>query len=146
MSDRLAGSSQNLGDSGRKSQQTTIAVEPASLSLGALIPGQVGRGSVTLRNNSREAAIIESVETSCECVHANASLKKIGPGATTSLAVEFDSSNEPEFRGNLSISLIGRDERGIALFQTSVSVEVQPVPPLKSRNDSGEIKKGLASR
>ena len=74
---------------------------------------------------------MERFETSCTCVHA--SMKDqlpatLGPKGTLSLKIVFDPAKEPDFRGNLAVSLEGWSSDSQCACRTRVLVSVTAEP------------------
>ena len=49
----------------------------------------------------------------------------LGPGESADLAVRFDSLDQPDFRGGLSIEVAGHGVTGEVVFATHVGLEVR---------------------
>ena len=69
---------------------------------------------------------VSSVQSSCPCVNISQASARILPHESVLLAVKFDSKEQPDFRGALSVELTGIGEDGETLFHTKVSVTVMP--------------------
>ena len=101
-----------------------LQVSPDPVSLGSLSPGQQATGRITLRNPGQSPVIVERVETSCSCLDVGPFPIKIEPGRSANLTVRFDPAAEPDFRGRLSIEVIGRGPAGLVAFRTHVAIVV----------------------
>ena len=101
-----------------------LQVSPDPVSLGSLSPGQQATGRITLRNPGQSPVIVERVETSCSCLDVGPFPIKIEPGRSANLTVRFDPADEPDFRGRLSIEVIGRGPTDLLAFRTRVGIEV----------------------
>jgi Protein of unknown function (DUF1573) len=87
--------------------------------------GQKARVAFTIVNHGSQPAEIQRIETSCPCLTATPGKFLIVPGEERILGVEFDASAEPDFRGGLSIEVIGRGTAGETVFETRANVEVR---------------------
>jgi len=83
---------------------------------------------IALHNSSRQPAIVERIQTSCPCLHVEKQSITLRPGESADLPVRFDSLDEPDFRGGLSIEVVGRGVTGGVVFATQVNVQVRPEP------------------
>jgi|GEM_PF-5395894 len=105
-----------------------VIFDPNPVELGELRPTQVGRGVASLSNPSdrlHEAAIIS---TSCPCLRVSHASIRVEPHSTATMDVTFDPSEEPDFRGALSIEVTGTDPNGTLVFRGKVNVQVQNPP------------------
>lgn len=123
--DRAPNPSNPKGSTGRHSP---IEISPDPLSLGTLHPGQSATVRMILHNSGPRSVIVERVETSCPCLQVEDRSIDLPSGESAPLTLVFDSSDEPDFRGALSIEVSGRDTDRRILFHTHVDVEVRPVP------------------
>ncbi len=67
---------------------------------------------------------MQRIETSCPCLTTTPGPIWIGRGECKVLAVEFDPSQESDFRGSLAIDVTGYDGDAVA-FHTLVELEVR---------------------
>jgi hypothetical protein len=74
----------------------TISVTPARIDFGAMKPHEVKNKDVVIKNTGNSVLKIHEVEVTCGCTVAELEKKELGPGESTTLAVNFDSK---EFRG-----------------------------------------------
>jgi hypothetical protein len=72
--------------------------------------------------------MIERIETSCPCLATTPGSIRISPGESKVLAIEFDPSAEPDFRGGLSVDVTGHAGERVA-FHTLVNVDVRTQSP-----------------
>ncbi len=107
---------------------SAIELNPARLDLGKVRPGGMCSGKVLVSNRGTETILAAQFETSCPCVRATLDREKIGPGEIGTLTVNFNSSEEPDFRGCLSVEYIGRSSAGDALLTGLVDVVVEVGP------------------
>ncbi len=70
-----------------------ITVEPQSLDLGTMEQHQTRRGEITIRNDGGADLEIGDITPSCGCTVAQLDTKVLKPGASTKLAVTFDSKD-----------------------------------------------------
>lgn len=102
-----------------------LIVSPDPIALGILAPGRSAQPVATLRNPYPEAIAVARVETSCPCLRASVTPSRIGPEGSGTLALVFDPSTEPEFRGELAIEVIGYAKGGRDVLRTKVRLEVR---------------------
>lgn len=98
------------------------------MSLGTLTTGQRAELPITLRNRTSRPLGIRRVETSCPCLRAEPMSFTVRPGESAEVRLAFDSSQEPDFRGGLSIGVVGYDSAGEAVFRTRVDLDVWAGP------------------
>ena len=115
----------------------SLSAEPPVLLLGDLDAGQAARGSITLRNPHAEAIEVVRVETSCPCTRVSPSTFQIDPGGSVPLGIEFDSLEEPEFRGTLLVEVTGQGATGGVLFRIKAKVTVRDTPKSRAGDDGG---------
>jgi hypothetical protein len=102
-----------------------LEISPDPISLGTLDPGQSAIAKLTLRNSGPHPVIVSRAQTGCPCLNVAGQTAYIGPGQAVNLTVEFDPTEDPDFRGRLSIDVFGRDQPGKIVFQTHVRLEVR---------------------
>lgn len=81
------------------SSQAVLTVNPNSLDLGLLAPGQASCGIISLRNDGGAPISVTQVQTSCECVAVDPSHFAVDPKSTAELVVRYDPTDSPDFRG-----------------------------------------------
>jgi hypothetical protein len=108
--------------------QLPLKISPDPISLGTLDPGRSAVAKLTLRNSGSDPVIVARVETSCPCLTVAEQSTEIGPGQAADLTMEFDPADDPDFRGGLSIDVIGRDPLGGIVFRTRAQIEVRAQP------------------
>lgn len=113
------------------SQSAPLIVSPEALSLGTLAPGESGRGTLTLRNRRSEPMTVARVATTCPCIRLAPLPLTVAPNGEATLQIEFDPSDQPDFRGALGVEIQGLDAGGQTLFKTKVLLQVAS-PPVKS--------------
>ncbi|WP_406698924.1 DUF1573 domain-containing protein [Singulisphaera sp. Ch08] len=94
------------------------------LNLGEVSAGKSVAGSITLTNNSGASVTVTTFDTSCPCLKLTPKPVIVESHGTKVLDVYFDSAEEPDFAGKLSIEVIGKDKNGFAIFKTDVLVSV----------------------
>ncbi len=97
---------------------------PASVAIGAVEPGRVGRAEIVIANPGAKAVVVERIESSCECLTVDPPALRLGPGESSVLRVVFDSSREADFRGELGVEVTGRAGDRV-VFRTVVELEVK---------------------
>jgi hypothetical protein len=101
-----------------------VLLDPDPIELGDLEPGRSAEAKLSLRNRGSETVVLERIETSCPCVSVSPASLRLHPGGAAELRVHFDPTDEPEFRGGLSVTLVGWGRPGAILFRTHVNVAV----------------------
>lgn len=110
----------------RSEAGSSISVSPSPLVLGRLIPGQSARSELVLSNRGISPMVVDHIETSCPCVRVVTPTPiYLGPRRAVALAVVFDPTGEDDFRGSLSVHLVGRSGDREA-FRTRVEFTVGP--------------------
>jgi hypothetical protein len=123
-----------LNTSGSAGQRLRLEISPNPISLGLAGPGRSASAVVALVNPGSLTLALTQVETTCSCVSVSAVPVLVAPGATTKLEVAFDPSDDPDFRGNLAVDILGRGLDDVVLFRATVLVSVakkQVAPPLE---------------
>jgi Protein of unknown function (DUF1573) len=105
-----------------------LEISPDPVLLGVVDRGQKAKAPFTLVNHGSQPVTVDRIETSCPCLTATPGSIRISPGERKVLAVEFDPSAEPDFRGGLSIDVTGYEgER--ETFHTHVNLNVRAESP-----------------
>ncbi|MGC8643481.1 MAG: hypothetical protein ACP5XB_26795 [Isosphaeraceae bacterium] len=112
----------NLTSSER--ERFPFEINPDPVDLGVLLPGRSAQASISLHNPGRRAVSVECIGTSCPCLRAEPSSFGVGPDDFTELAVRFDPSHDPAFRGVLSVEVIGWGSGGKVLFRARVNLNI----------------------
>jgi hypothetical protein len=75
---------------------------------------------------NRSAATVEVAEitTSCDCLKVELPERTLAPGQQYEGRIELDLRKEPQFLGNLGISVDGRGREGETVFVMEVHVAV----------------------
>jgi hypothetical protein len=63
----------------------------------------------------------------------------VGPGESAEVRVAFDPSREPDFRGGLSIDVVGYGSMGAIAFRTRVDLDVRAEPQGAIARESTEL-------
>ena len=103
---------------------TSRLTAPESISLGTLRPGQSGKATLTVRNETAVPIHVDRFETSCPCLKADSSRIVVDGNSSSTLILQYDGSSEPSFRGRLSVAIEGKSGDGTVLFQTRATLEV----------------------
>ena len=101
-----------------------LRAEPSVLLLGMLKPGDSSEASARIRNTSQVPHSVDRIVTSCPCVSSSASTFSLGSGEDCVITLKFDSREEPEFRGNLTVEVMGKSRDDELLFQLLVRVRI----------------------
>jgi len=102
-----------------------LEISPDPVDLGVLPPGRSAQATISLRNPGPRPVSVERIETSCPCIRAEPASFKVGPGELAELVTRFDPSDDPDFRGGLSIEVVGRSPRDFVLFRARVDLEIR---------------------
>jgi hypothetical protein len=96
----------------------------ASLNLGQAAPG--GQKSRAFWLTNRSAATVEVVEitTSCDCLKLELPERTLAPGRKVEGYLQLDLRKEPQFIGNLGITVEGKGKKGETAFAMEVHVAV----------------------
>lgn len=117
-----------LSKSARTPLQFPLEISPESPSLGTLIVGQHAEARIALRSRTSRPLEVHRVETSCPCLRVEPTSFKVAPGGSAEVDLAFDPSQEPEFRGRLSIDVAGYGLGDEIIFRTRVHFEVRDDP------------------
>jgi Protein of unknown function (DUF1573) len=101
-----------------------LTVKPSTLDMGSIVSGEFGSAILEITNVTSAELTIAKIESSCPCVGVTPIPLRVAPGSACQGKVRFDSTEEPSFRGSLSVELVGKAKDGAILFQTSVKVKV----------------------
>ena len=95
------------------------------MSLGVLRPGCSAETEISVRNPSPHRVVIKHIETSCPCLSVKQESINIDAKESATFTVKFDSGHDPDFRGRLSIEIIGRDGGENIIFRSRANLEVR---------------------
>jgi Protein of unknown function (DUF1573) len=109
------------------------------VSFGILLPNQSADAKIILRNPSPQAVTVDRIETSCHCLRVEKQPIKLLAEESVTLVLRFDSSDDPGFRGGLSIGVAGRDSTGGIVFETHADVEVRAEPAKATGLESADL-------
>jgi hypothetical protein len=107
------------------SERFPLETGASPVSLGLLRPGQSATGNIPLNNPGRDTITVEHVDTSCRCLEIGPVPAAVRARQTQQLTVRFNPSEEPNFRGKLSIEVTGRAPDGAVVFRTRVQLEIE---------------------
>ena len=108
--------------------KSRLVVDPDPVSLGFLRPGEQGHVTFTVRNPESNLMVVDEVKSSCPCVSVSNLPARIDPGGSARFVVSFDPAEEPDFRGGLSVELIGMGPDRAVLFRTQVKLRISGTP------------------
>jgi hypothetical protein len=83
------------------SRMDALFLDPNKLELGRKFQRSRSVTEVKLKNNSNKQIIIQTIETSCDCLTVHPSSMQLEPGQIVTLQVILDLSNDPDFKGGL---------------------------------------------
>jgi hypothetical protein len=101
-----------------------LTAVPAPVELGVTRRGQKVDAALSISNDSDEVIRVAVIESSCPCVSIVLDRQRIAPGEAVAGRVTLDLGVEPDFVGDLSAGVIGRDEDHRVLFRLKVNVTV----------------------
>ena len=107
---------------------------PDPIRLGRLLPGVRVERKISLINRFPLLVRIDRIESTCPCVRVSPVPMEIGGLGRSELAVIFDPSEEPDFRGTLSVDLRGVGKSGEVLFRLTVDVTVADEAGIPSKS------------
>jgi hypothetical protein len=96
----------------------------ANLNLGQVAPGSQKSRTFWLTNRSAATVEVVEVTSSCDCLKVDLPERNLAPGKTEEGRVELDLRKEPQFLGNLGISVKGKGKSGETVFAMEVHVAV----------------------
>jgi hypothetical protein len=113
----------NLKSSAR--QRFPLEISPDPVDLGILLPGQSAQATITLHNPGPHPVSVEQIETRCPCIRVEPASFKVAAGEFAEFVARFDPSHDPDFRGGLSIDVVGRSSRDFVLFRARVNLDIR---------------------
>lgn len=102
-----------------------LGTSPDPVALGVISAGRPADAELVLRNHRSVPLTLERTVTSCPCIAVGGVPVRLKPNEAKSLRVAFDPTEDPEFRGALSVDISGYDESGGALFRARAELEVR---------------------
>jgi Protein of unknown function (DUF1573) len=102
-----------------------VIVVPAKVEFGIVRAGQVLESPIAVTNRGGSTVRLDALVTSCSCSEVTLAQTSIGPGETVPGVVRLDLKQEPDFIGDLDVTVQGRDEGGQAILKFSVEVTVR---------------------
>ena len=135
------------GCGGSSTQQTASISANAgpivsSLDLETVPPGAISKGEIIITNTGGRSVTVKRVWTECDCVSSSLHDLSIKPTETARIPVTFDSSVEPNFRGQLAVPVEGRSASDEVVFRTTVRIKI--VEPDSPRSPNRETTKSVA--
>jgi hypothetical protein len=85
--------------------------------------GQKAKANLSVTNHGQEPVAVDRIETGCPCLTVTPSSIRLMPDETGAVAVEFDPSSEPDFRGGLAVDITGYADAGV-VFRTKATLTV----------------------
>ncbi len=92
--------------------------------LGVVDPEEIAETWLAVQNTGTETLTLERIETSCPCIRVGDVPVLLEPGEAVQLKVSFNSADDPDFEGGLSVLVVGYLADGRIGCQTRVEVEV----------------------
>ncbi len=114
---------------------SSIELTPSLLDPGELRPGGREVGTIKIHNRGTTPIRVARFETTCACIRVSPSSLDLRPDEIREITVDFDASEELDFRGVLAVTLVGRSSSNAVFFQTTVGLRVAG-DPLPDREDS----------
>jgi hypothetical protein len=105
-----------------------VSVSPSPVTLGVLEPGQSSKATLNIKNETDAAIAVSRIETSCPCIRITPCPVQLEPQQAILTTVRFDPTEEPSFRGRLSVEYIGRAANDEVIFRGRVQVSVVETP------------------
>jgi hypothetical protein len=106
-----------------------LSAVPSAFDFGNVLPERTLQRDIVLRNVGDAELVIKEVSTTCDCTVVGSYAKKLAPGASTSLRVEFTTPARAG-RSEQTVTIESNDaERPIADVKVSATV----VAPRKPR-------------
>jgi Protein of unknown function (DUF1573) len=113
-----------------QSSAQLLRISPDPIDLGALSPGKRVETEIALMNVQEHSVQLASIRTSCPCIRISGSPLQVAPRDSATLALVFDPTEDPDFRGSLSVEVTGLGADGDVVFRTVVKLTVKSdVPP-----------------
>jgi hypothetical protein len=97
---------------------------PAFVNLGMIRVGDTAGAELRIANHSAKPVRIARFESSCPCVSIRPTTIDVPASGEAVATVVFDTSDEPEFRGELAVRLDALDVDASVVFRTRVSIGV----------------------
>jgi hypothetical protein len=106
--------------------QSSLPLVPSQskLNLGQVAPGSQKSFTFWLTNRSDVLVEVIEIASSCDCLKVELPKRLLTPGQKVEGRVELDLRKEPQFLGNLGISVKGRGKKGETVFALVVDVSV----------------------
>ncbi|MGC8641837.1 MAG: DUF1573 domain-containing protein [Isosphaeraceae bacterium] len=101
-----------------------LTIGPDPISLGKLGYGQLAKATASVRNRGPEPVTVVRIETSCPCLRAVLEPTTVGPREAGRMSLSFDPRGEHDFRGDLSIEVVGYKGGREVAFRACARVSV----------------------
>lgn len=118
-----AGSFSAEEEAGRRSSLPLVPSE-INLNLGQVAPGSQKSLAFSLTNRTLAPVEVVEITSSCDCLRIELPKRHLAPGHKVEGRIELDLRKEPQFVGNLGVSVNGRGKKGETLFEMEVHVAV----------------------
>jgi len=102
-----------------------LQLKPQPLTLGRQTRSTIGVRHFEVQNVTKETITLASISTSCSCISATNLPLKLESNQKTSLTLQFNPKDEPDFVGRLAVDLVGRRPDGSIVFRESLAVQVE---------------------
>src|SRR5208282_4496506 len=86
-----------------------LAISPDPIAMGTISAGRPAEAGLVVHNDQSIALNLERTVTSCPCIGVSGVPVRLGPNEAKRLNVAFDPTEDPEFRGELSVDISGYD-------------------------------------
>lgn len=93
--------------------------------IGVIAAGWPAQSPFVVRNDGSAPVMLKRAVTSCPCIGVSGMPVRLGPNEARSLKVAFDPTEDPEFRGALSVDVSGYDGTGKTLFRARAELDVR---------------------
>ena len=100
-----------------------LDVSPASIDMGEVAPGGQKQATFSLTNSGSQAVELAKIDSSCPCLMVDVP-SRIAPGEQVVGRAKLDLRDEPNFTGDLAITITGRSRTGQLAFRMTVEVHV----------------------
>jgi hypothetical protein len=97
-----------------------LVATPDAIDLGVLRPGSAKSASVRIRNAGPVPVEVQTVQTSCSCLHGRIAPTRIEPGETGLLTIDLDLSHDTDATGQFGMEVWGQGLAGEHLFRVMV--------------------------
>lgn len=96
----------------------------SKMDLGQVRPGSQKSRAFWLTNRSGTPVEVAEITSSCDCLKIGLPGRILVPEQKVEARIDLDLRKEPQFTGNLDISVTGRGKKGEMVFAMKVRVSV----------------------